>query len=363
MTNASQSAGTLAQLQIIAKSHPEILSDPSIQAAMNDPAQLQAALQAWQHGHGMDPGGVYDASGTLQDSSWFSDNLPWITAAMGGALVAPAAIGAFGAGGGTSAGSALAGVGPSTTANIAATTAAEAAPGGISASVAGGAGMSIPWGSVINGGMNLFGNLFGAHEQVGAANHAADLQAQAAAEALAFQKAQSENAFQNSEAARQGNYGMYAAGQRRLQSAGEALGIPGAASMEIPAYVPGVDPHLTGQTAGQALTGAGPSPTTAAGIDPSKGDLGSQISAYFKSRGVSDQETPYWIQKWPELVARGQQLNDPTYAMTRLSQADIFGGGAPTAPVSAGSYLTPYAPVAQAPALQMPTAGSYMGVH
>lgn len=335
---ASQAAGTLAGLQILAKSHPEILSDPAIRAAMDDPAQLQTALQAWQHRHGMDPNGVYDDAGTLQNSSWFSDNLPWITAAMGGALVAPAAIGALGAGSGTSAGSALAGVGPSTTANIAATTAAEGAPGGIAASVAGGAGMSIPW-STVNAGVNLFGNLFGAHEQASSAKDAAALVAAAQAKALAFEQAQAENAYQNNEVARKGNYDLYAAQQGRVGTVGEMFGLP---SRPIPSYAPGVDPQFTGTstpTAGQALTGATSGSGT--GLDPMKGNLGSQISAYFKSRGVSDQETPYWVQKWPELVARGQQLNDPTYAMKRLAAADIFGGGSPAAPTSAGASLAP----------------------
>ena len=71
---ASQGQGTLAQLQILAKTHPEILNDPGIQAALSDPAKLQTALQAWQHAHGMDPSNVYDASGTLQNKDWVDNH-------------------------------------------------------------------------------------------------------------------------------------------------------------------------------------------------------------------------------------------------------------------------------------------------
>lgn len=190
-----------------------------------------------------------------------------------------------------------------------------------------------------------------------AAKYAADQQTKANAEALAFSKQQGENAFQNTEAARQGNYGMYAAAQRRLGSIGSLIG---AAPREIPDYVPGVDPHFDGSA---ATPGAPSSGGAAPGIDPSKGDLAGQISAYFKSRGVSDQETPYWVQKWGEFGSK-----DPAYFNSRLAQADIFGkGGAPTAPAgSAASYLLPstrttYAQVPIAPGVQMPgSAASYL---
>lgn len=73
-----------------------------------------------------------------------------------------------------------------------------------------------------------------------------------------------------------------------------------------------------------------PLPTASAtglpSVSRSNGDLASQISSFFRSRGVSDTETPYWVQKWDELEARGRELNDPGYANRRLSQADIFGG-------------------------------------
>jgi hypothetical protein len=56
-----------------------------------------------------------------------------------------------------------------------------------------------------------------------------------------------------------------------------------------------------------------------ANVNAANGDIGQQISAYFKSRGVADSETPYWVQKWQEFGA-----SDPTYFNQRLAQADIF---------------------------------------
>lgn len=48
------------------------------------------------------------------------------------------------------------------------------------------------------------------------------------------------------------------------------------------------------------------------------------IMAYGQSRGynMSPQEAQYWVDKWPELYARGQEINNPNYAMDRLALAD-----------------------------------------
>ena len=49
------------------------------------------------------------------------------------------------------------------------------------------------------------------------------------------------------------------------------------------------------------------------------------IAAYGKSRGVENFDPGgYWMSKWPELQARGQELGDPNYAFMRLSKADEF---------------------------------------
>lgn len=226
-----------------------------------------------------------------------------------------------------------------------------------------------PWGALIGAGVGLFGNLFGAHQQSKAASeaaqieaaaqkYAADLQAKGQADALAFTKGQAENAYQNSEAARHGNYDQWAAAQRRIGSIGSLIGM---GPREIPGYVAGVDPNFTGTGAPAGPSGA---PAGAApAVNANNGDIGQQISAFFKSRGVADSETPYWVQKWAEFGAK-----DPAYFNKRLAAADIFGGGGggqattPGRPIgTVGSYLqTPYAPVPITPGLAMPGAvGSY----
>lgn len=202
-----------------------------------------------------------------------------------------------------------------------------------------------------------------ANTTAAAANHAADLSSQANAEALAFQKQQAENAFQNSEAARRANYDQYADQRRRVGSVGDAFGVPGFG--DVPPYVPGVDPNLTGTggapsvgdvLSGPSSSGGAPSVNFSAPAD----QLTAQLNAYFKSRGVANTETPYWVSKAAELVARGQQLNDPNYAMKRLAAADIFGGSsgatAPPPVGSVGDYLSPqYSRAPIAPALPLPS--------
>lgn len=119
-----------------------------------------------------------------------------------------------------------------------------------------------PWGTVIGAGIGLFGSLFGAHSQsksadyaaklqADAANRAADQQAQAAREALAFQQAQAENSYQNTETTRKANYDQWAAKQRRYAALYKARGW---GDLEIPGYVPGVDPGFP--SSGQPSTPA-----------------------------------------------------------------------------------------------------------
>ncbi len=70
-------------------------------------------------------------------------------------------------------------------------------------------------------------------------------------------------------------------------------------------------------TANAAAGGPAPSVTAA------NGDIGSQVAAYFKARGVAPNPTSvdYWSQKWQEFGAK-----DPAYFNQRLAIADEFGG-------------------------------------
>lgn len=247
-------------------------------------------------------------------------------------------------------------------------------------------------GSIFGPIAGLFGSLFGADEQANAlkaaaqtqataATHAADLQAQATQQALDFQKEQSENAFQNNEASRQGNYGQFAAQQTRLKSVGEALGIPNAGGMEIPAYVPGVDPRISGappsvgQPAGAPATASGSVPPLTALSNPSAwmSLVGNptQLSAWVK-QGLGPSADPNLVNYYVGKI-QGQPGANPTeqagsanYWLQKLQSDPSVTGAPPAASMasagSVGSYLTPYAPVAAAPGLSMPgSVGSYLG--
>lgn len=244
-----------------------------------------------------------------------------------------------------------------------------------------------PWGALVGAGVGLFGNLFGAHMQTeansesakivaDAQRYAAELQARGNTEALTFTKGQSENAFLNNEAARAGNYGMYAAAQRRLGSVGSLIG---AGPREIPAYVPGVDPHFDGGGSVAAPSSGGIDPKIAAFIQQWQAD-----PAHPASEGIG-----------PLAAAVAKQfpgVNRFMYGATPSNNELNIGGkykvlggeggpgaywyrpgmnDAPGASQSLGSvasYLqpiqpmqTPYAQVPIAPGLRMPgSAASYL---
>lgn len=200
-----------------------------------------------------------------------------------------------------------------------------------------------PWGSIIGAGIGLFGNLFGAHMQsksadqaakiaAEAARYAADLQAKAQADALAFQDRMATNSFLNSEAARQGNYGLYKARELNLGPLSEAVGLGG---RNIAPYVPGVDPRTNGAGANRAgsaapdLSGVSALPET---FDPK-----ATAALYATAYPGESFDAGYWSRKWPELVARGKELQDPLYAAKRVLGWQAGGADVPTAGPYAGA--------------------------
>ncbi len=234
-------------------------------------------------------------------------------------------------------------------------------------------------------------DVYGASKQSGAAQegaqavadaqkYAADLQAQGAAQALAFTKGQAENAFQNSESARQGNYGQYAAAQRRLGSVGQLVGF---GPREIPAYVPGVDPNFTGAPASAAMPSVGQAtgapPPASASTSANLSDPSAWMSLVSNTPALSS-----WVQQGlgptasPDLVnyyigkIKGQPGANPTeqagsanYWMQKLqSDPNVTGRAAAPAVASVGSYLStpyqaPYAPTPITPGLPG-SVGSYL---
>lgn len=217
-----------------------------------------------------------------------------ITAGAADAALASAPALAATAPAGASASAATAGAGTlaaTTTAPLVAALPTGLASGTAAAApvVAAGGASVIPWSTIIGAGTQLFGNLFaanqassaadkGAEATAAAAKYSADLTAKANADALKFQYAGAENAFQNNEAARQGNYGIFAARERRLGPIGEEVGL---APREVPAYVPGVDPGFG--TMGEAATGTPSTGAPAAG----GGDLMTALTNNYKALGVA----------------------------------------------------------------------------
>lgn len=195
-----------------------------------------------------------------------------------------------------------------------------------------------------------------ANIQSAASDKAVAAQTQSTKEALDFQKSQAAQDLVTHNATAKANYDQWAARESRISSLGQALGL---APRDIPAFVP-----TPGPTSGPTGSPTG-GPTTQTGPAPPVDGSAASISAWFKSQGVSDHETPYWASKWPELVARGQELGDPTYAMTRLQHADVFGGGGgnttptpstvPTNLATAARFQPtvtgPYTPALQAPGI------------
>lgn len=225
------------------------------------------------------------------------------------------------------------------------------------------------WDDLILGGIGLFGNLFSTKQQTKAADKSADRQAEAiryaadqqtAANRDALDRAERESALDRlvAETNRRGNYDQWRAREARIGTLGQLAGLP---ARDIPAYVPlpnGVAPG--GATSGGMYPSRPENMPKAGEVDWTSPQLGAQLSAFFKARGVSDSEVPYWVSKAGELVARGKEINNPNYANERLAASDIFGGGgaAPAMPRSAAPVagrapmtLRDYAGMALPPAL------------
>lgn len=327
----------------------------------------------------------------VRPDSWMA-KYGWLLplAAMGGGLalsfLGPSAGGAAAAG----AGGAGHGLDPALAAlmnagKVGAGAGASAAGAGTSAAAAaaanGGAGMAgtSHWRDIFDIGSKLFGDVFGSAMQgraadrasqitADAARYAADRTAEANAQALDFERRMAQNAFANSEVGRRTDYGQWAARERRLGFIGDEVGMP---AREIPDFIPGVDPQFGGSG---GSGGAGGS--SGGGMYPSRPEnmpkdgevnwsaspdvLRSQLSAFFKARGVADSEVPFWVSKAGELVARGREINDPNYANKRLAAADIFGGGASAGPAAPGGGTRPR-PVARSPIVMPFVGGTYPG--
>jgi hypothetical protein len=206
--------------------------------------------------------------------------------------------------------------------------------------------------------------------QVAAANHAADVQAKSAADALAFQKAQAETDWQNSQVTNRANYDQWAAAEGRKSGLGALIGL---GPRDIPAYQPGIDPGFT--------TGATPSSTPTSPLTPQAGTPGASAGssgdpvmdaaiANYKALGVSPTgqgsgptDIAYFVNKIKQTGGLTPQNTaywfGPQGRIAKELQGGVPAQTTPAAPMSfASSFLPPpTAPIT--PALTAPSPYSF----
>jgi hypothetical protein len=249
----------------------------------------------------------------------------------------------------------------------AATTAAEAVPSAL-APVGGGASTAMQilrgatgtggsmagpydWlGPVVNASLNLVGtqqqvnaSADAAQKQLEATKYAADAQAKAAAESLAFQRQQAAYDAMMAETNRAANYQQWAAKQQQLGSVGQALGLP---ARSLPAYVPlpggpgapppGVAPPMPSPAPGQpdGPPDAGPAGGTAAAWWNPQDPQGS-LNTLLAGKAPTSQTI---LALKPQLDAAGIQISPanaegvtskvliPGVGWTRILQGGVKGG-------------------------------------
>lgn len=204
---------------------------------------------------------------------------------------------------------------------------------------------------VISAGIGATANLFGgkhaaeenrraAEANAKAIEQAAQLQKQASDQTLAFEKEQAARQRADDIAAQNANFGQWTYRQNTIRPI-QGAGLQATNTLAQLLGLPAVDTNLPNLPAAPVFSGQ-PSSGQPSGPLPNADGSAASISAYFKSRGVPDTETPYWVQKWPELVARGKEIGDPTYAQKRLAAAEVFGGApTPNQPQTIARYVNP----------------------
>lgn len=349
--------------------------------------QKQAVIRAAQangivvdEGH---DGQEIDDSGNFQAKGHGLRNTLIVAGIAGAALLTMGAAGVF-SGGAAAAGSGAAAGGAGAAAGAGGTLGSVVGAGGAAAGAGAGAAgvgggalaaaghfLTSPAGAALAGTFgNVFSNIYGANKQASANDHAAELADEATRRAEVFSREQAETGWQSNEHTQHANYDQWRARQNAIMgSLGQQLGI----NYTPPEYSAGVDPRYTG--GGAPAPGAAPSgqASTPSGIDWTKSadQLSSDLSAFFKSKGVSDHETPYWVKEAPNLVARGQEIGDPDYANKRLAAAEVLGGGTPASAAPAprqtlATFVSPkFLPYQTGTPLPTPyqpgTLGAYLG--
>jgi len=273
-----QSEASIDQVNIWMRSQPWWAAIKGNASNLNDAQKRQILQAAQQNGVQVDEGDIeVDKAGNFNPKGHKLRNTLIVAGIAAATIATMGAAGAFA--GAAGAGSAAAGAGgagaaAAGTGALASTAIGTGAIGGIAggtglaagvgagtAAGVGAAGAGLSTAATIGTGAKLAAmassplastlfstatNIYGAHQQAGmardamsaqvsAANHAADLQAAAADNALAYQKEQAEYDRASAEATRRGNYDQWGAQRERLGTLGAMLGLP---APRIPDYVP-----------------------------------------------------------------------------------------------------------------------------
>ena len=168
-----------------------------------------------------------------------------------------------------------------------------------------------------------------------AALKAAQLDADAKAKALDFQKQQAEADWKNQEIVRKANYDQWVAQQQRKGSVASLFGLP---APSIPDYVPSVDPSYTGAAGAPAPTATGGTNTSInmpSGIDPRFAALYQKYGVTPGARGSGPADWQYY-----QTDAVRNANGDVNYVLGRLEQDLQKGAGG----VPGGASSTSAAP-------------------
>lgn len=188
-------------------------------------------------------------------------------------------------------------------------------------------------------------DIYSANKQSDSTNSAAADQLKANEDTLAFQKQQAEAAYQSNESTRKANYDQWAAKEGTIAGVAGQHGL----SVNIPAYVPSVDPGLNGTIAGAtgssappAAPGGSSSGTSANPTDPNA--IMAQLQANYKSLGVSPTgqgtgptDIAYYAQKIADTGGLTPQNSAYWFGPTGRIATDLSKSGAPGGAAPAGS--------------------------
>lgn len=145
----------------------------------------------------------------------------------------------------------------------------------------------------IGAGTTAAASIYSANKQSDSAKTATDQQAKSNDAALAFEKQQAEAAYQSNESTRKANYDQWASREGTIAGVAGQHGL----NVNIPGYVPSVDPNLNGTIAG--ATGSAPpapgSPSQSGGSVPSLSALSTPSS--WMNLVKNPQQLSAWVQQ------------------------------------------------------------------